>query len=127
MMDRVFVSNLCLHGRHGVFPEEAKLGQKFYLDIVCDFDSEACIRDDDYRKAVNYAVLCEIAASVSAGGPFKLIETLADHVAKAVLESFAQVTSVTVRVRKPSAPIPFALDHVGVEITRARRVAIDDV
>ena len=124
MIDRVFVTNLCLHGRHGVFPEEARLGQKFYLDIVCDFDSEACIRDDDYRSAVNYATLCEIAASVSAGGPYKLIETLADRIAGAVLQRFPQVTQAIVRVRKPSAPIPFALDDVGVEIRRARRVEV---
>ena len=124
MTDRVFVTNLCLHGRHGVFPEEARLGQKFFLDIVCDFDSEACLIDDDYRSAVNYAVLCDIAAEVSQGGPFKLIETLGDRVAAAVLHRFPQVARVTVRVRKPSAPIVHPLDHVGVEVTRSRRAEI---
>jgi dihydroneopterin aldolase/2-amino-4-hydroxy-6-hydroxymethyldihydropteridine diphosphokinase len=124
MTERVFVSNLCLHGRHGVFPEEAKLGQKFYLDIVCDFDGEEAIRDDDYRKSVNYATLCELAAAVSKGGPYKLIETLGDRIAKAVLERYAQVSRVVVRVRKPSAPIAFALDTVGVEIGRERRAEV---
>ena len=124
MIDRVFVTNLCLHGRHGVFPEEARLGQKFYLDIVCDFDSEAALRDDDYRQSVNYATLCEIAEAVSKGGPYKLIETLADRIAAAVLARFAPVSRVVVRVRKPSAPIPYALDDVGVEITRERRTEV---
>jgi dihydroneopterin aldolase/2-amino-4-hydroxy-6-hydroxymethyldihydropteridine diphosphokinase len=124
MADRVFVSNLCLHGRHGVFPEEARLGQKFFLDIACDFDSEDCTRDDDVRCAVNYATICEVAASVSEGGPFKLIETLADRIASAVLDRFFRVSCVVVRIRKPSAPIAFALDHVGVEITRERRAQI---
>lgn len=124
MTDRVFVTNLCLHGRHGVFPEEARLGQKFFLDIDCEFDSEACLADDDYRSAVNYAVLCDIAAEVSQGGPYKLIETLADRIASAVLQRFAQVSRVIVRVRKPSAPIVHPLDHVGVEIARSRRAEI---
>ncbi len=124
MSDRVFVSNLVLHGRHGVFPEEARLGQKFYLDIVCDFDSEDCIRDDDHRSAVNYATLCDIAAEVSKGGPYKLIETLGDKIARAVLARFDQVSRVVIRVRKPSAPIAFALDTVGVEIARERQAEV---
>ena len=120
MTDRVNVTNLCLHGHHGVFPEETTLGQKFFIDISCETDFTRCTATDDHKKAVNYATLCELAKQVSDDGPYRLIETLADRIATAVLDRFAIVTEVTVNVRKPSAPLAYQQDHVGVELTRRR-------
>ncbi|TGQ77239.1 2-amino-4-hydroxy-6-hydroxymethyldihydropteridine diphosphokinase [Mesorhizobium sp. M8A.F.Ca.ET.165.01.1.1] len=119
--DRVFVSNLCVHGYHGVLSEETRLGQKFFIDIDCVSDLEQCVRDDDYSKAVCYATLCNLAVEVSASGPFRLIETLGDRIAERVLVGFPSVSEVLVRIRKPSAPIAHALDHVGIEVRRARK------
>lgn len=121
MSDRVFVSNLCLHGFHGLYPEETRIGQKFYFDIECDLDLAPAALSDDYEKAVGYDTLCNIARDVSNAGPYKLIETLAHRLAEAVLERFYIVNQVVVRVRKPSAPMPDNFDAVGVEIRRRRR------
>jgi dihydroneopterin aldolase/2-amino-4-hydroxy-6-hydroxymethyldihydropteridine diphosphokinase len=124
MADHIFVSNLCLHGRHGVLPEESRLGQKFFLDIDCTVDLSAAVRDDDYGKTVCYSRLCDLAIEVSSSTRFKLIETLADRIAEKVLETFPAVSEVAVRVRKPWAPIVAVLDHVGVEIRRPRRIPV---
>ncbi|MBB4105615.1 2-amino-4-hydroxy-6-hydroxymethyldihydropteridine diphosphokinase [Allorhizobium borbori] len=121
MTDRVFVSNLCLHGHHGLFPEETRLGQKFYIDIECAVDLAPAGLSDDYEKAVGYDTLCDIATAVSAAGPYKLIETLGHRIAEAVLARFYIITEVVVRVRKPSAPMAAMFDNVGVEIRRRRR------
>lgn len=120
MKDHVRVINLCLHGNHGVFPEETRLGQKFFVDIDCALSLAACAEDDDYSKAVCYGTLCNLAAEVSNNGPYKLIETLGDRIAQTVLDRFDQVSDVAVRVRKPSAPISLLLDHVEIEIHRKR-------
>lgn len=124
MTDTVSVTNLCLHGHHGVMPEETRLGQKFYVDIDCDLDLSLCARDDDYSKAVCYGALCDTAAQSSDNGPYKLIETLAEHIAQDVLAQFPAVSNVVVRVRKPSAPIAATLDHVQVTLHRARRYRV---
>jgi len=123
MSNRVYVSNLCLYGRHGVLPEESALGQKFFLDIDCLADIEEAIRDDDYGKAVGYDHLCDLAIEISGSNRFNLIETLAERIAVEVLRRFPSVSEVTVRVRKPWAPIPAVLDHAGVEIIRSRSTA----
>lgn len=120
MPDRVFVSNLCVHGHHGVFAEEQRLGQKFFVDIDCEVDMRGCTAADDYEKAVCYDGLCKIAQEISDTGPFRLIESLADRIARSILDSHRIVTRVSIRVRKPSAPIAAMVDHVGVEITRLR-------
>lgn len=122
MSDRIFVSNLCLFGRHGVLKEESTLGQKFFVDIDCMVDMEDALRDDDYRRTVGYERLCAVASEVSAATRFNLIETLADRIAGKILDSFPSVSEVSVRIRKPSAPIAAPLDHVGVEARRFRRM-----
>ncbi len=121
MSNRIFVSNLCLYGRHGVLKEESTLGQKFFVDIECVVDMEEALRDDDYRRTVGYERLCAIAAEVSGATRFNLIETLADGIAGRILDSFPAVSEVSVRVRKPSAPIAAVFDHVSVEAKRFRK------
>ncbi|MBD3677945.1 MAG: 2-amino-4-hydroxy-6-hydroxymethyldihydropteridine diphosphokinase [Rhodobacteraceae bacterium] len=120
MTDRICVKNLCLHGYHGVMPEETRLGQKFYVDLDCVVDLEPCTEIDDYSRTICYASLCDLAEEVSRNGPYQLIETLGDRIARAVLERFPPVREVQVHVRKPSAPIAANLDHVGVSIVRKR-------
>ena len=46
MTDRVFVTNLCLHGFHGVHKAEKSLGQKFYIDMECELKPQAARNDD---------------------------------------------------------------------------------
>ena len=57
---------------------------------------------------------------MSAQDDFNLIETLAHKLAEAILVKFPLVQTVTITVRKPSAPIKYAVDHVGVSVTRRR-------
>ncbi|MBK8199039.1 MAG: dihydroneopterin aldolase [Acidobacteria bacterium] len=119
MADRVFVSNLCLHGFHGVHTAEKNLGQKFYIDIDCELAAKAT-RTDLMRDAVDYGALCDLAEKLSAETVFNLIETFAERIAQAVLDTQPLVARVSITVRKPSAPIRHFVDHVGVSIVRSR-------
>ncbi|MBI1399456.1 dihydroneopterin aldolase [Hyphomonas sp.] len=119
MSDRVFVSNLCLHGFHGVHNAEKNLGQKFYLDMDCELAGPATTTDL-MRDTVDYGALCDLAAKLSEETVFNLIETFAERIAQAVLDTQPLVKRVTVTVRKPSAPIRHFVDHVGVAVTRSR-------
>jgi dihydroneopterin aldolase/2-amino-4-hydroxy-6-hydroxymethyldihydropteridine diphosphokinase len=121
MSNRIFVSNLCLFGHHGVFKEEATLGQRFFFDIDCTVDMDEALRDDDYRKTVGYDQLCDIASRVSGATRFDLIETLADRIAASILDTYPAVSEVSVAIRKHSAPVAAVLDHVGVEARRYRK------
>ncbi len=119
MTDRVFVSNLRLHGFHGVHRAEKSLGQKFYIDMDCELKPQAG-RTDRMAETVDYGALCDLAARLSAETVFNLIETFAGKIAEAVLDEQPLVERVTVTVRKPSAPIRHFVDHVGVVVTRSR-------
>lgn len=121
MNDRIFVTNLCLVGYHGVMEEERVLGQRFFLDIEVSTDARRASANDDYMETVCYGGLCDLAKEVSEAGPYLLIETFAERVIAAILGRFPTVTEARVRIRKPGAAINASFDTVGVELARKRQ------
>lgn len=118
--DRIGVARIAVFGRHGVLPEEAVLGQRFYISLDARLDLAAAGLSDDVAHTVSYADLTQIAVDIATARRFNLIEALAEAIAATILERFASVESITVRIDKPSAPVPAILDGVSIEITRQR-------
>ena len=116
----VAIEGLAVFARHGALPEEQALGQRFYLDVrLIPLRDDAC-DTDALADAVDYGAVAACAAGVAAGEPVRLLEHLAQRVAEAILDGF-RVDEVSVRVSKPSAPVPFVIDTVGVTVTLRRR------
>lgn len=120
MNDTITLSRLALYAHHGVHAEEARLGQRFYVSLTCSLDLRPAGQADDYRQTVCYASLAKLVHEIGTTRRFHTIEGLAEAIATSVLSGFPQVASVTVRVEKPEAPVPFILDSVVVEIRRSR-------
>ncbi len=120
MTDRIILSRIAVYAYHGVFPEEERLGQRFYISIDCQIDLRPAGRSDDWSLTASYDKLAEIVVSISTGQRFHLIEALAEKVAAEILAKFPAITQIRVRVDKPSAPIPTILDGITIEIERRR-------
>lgn len=120
MSDMVFVSGLLLHAHHGVMEHEAKVGQRFVLDLELAIDLEAAARSDKLVDTVSYAAIVERASHAFTAQSHRLVEAAAGAVADALLGAFAAVTSVRVTVRKPHAPIAAVFADVGVTLVRTR-------
>jgi dihydroneopterin aldolase len=118
MNDRIIVSRIAIFAYHGLHPEEEKLGQRFYISLDCQVDLSLAGRNDDWESTVCYGRLTEIVSTIATGRRFRTIEALAETVAASVLAAFGKIKAVTVRVDKPSAPVPAIIDGVAVEITR---------
>jgi len=116
MIDKISLTGVSGTGYHGVFPEEKRVGQIFKVDVEVNTDFSAAVKSDDVRDTVNYAELANIAHSAITGEPFDLIEKLADFIAHECLD-IAGVTSVTVTVHKPNAPIEVPFENVSVSRT----------
>jgi len=121
-LDRIGVTRIAVFGRHGVLPQEAVLGQRFYISLEARLDLAPAGRSDDVAHTVSYADLTQIAVEIATERRFNLIEALAETIAATILDRFAPVEAITVRVDKPSAPVPAILDGVSIEITRHRGV-----
>jgi dihydroneopterin aldolase len=120
MSDRIILKGLQVVARHGVRPEEKRLGQRFVVDVVAYLDLRPAGESDDYARTVCYDALTRTVTEALTARRFYLIEAAAEAVAGAVLGGFPAVERVTVEVRKPSAAIDAVFEHVAVAVERAR-------
>lgn len=118
-MDYIHVNEMEFYGYHGALAEENVLGQRFRASVSLAIELAEAGRTDDLSKTVNYAEVYDICRAIIEGKPRKLIETLAEEIAGAVLKKFSsQVQGVKVVLIKPDPPIPGHYNSVSVEITR---------
>lgn len=120
MSDRIVLKGLQVFARHGVLPEETKLGQRFALDVTAYVDLREAGISDDYTRTVCYDALTKLVLETVTARRFYLIEAAAASVAEALLAAFPRIERVVVEVRKPSAAIEAVFDHVGVVIDRTQ-------
>jgi dihydroneopterin aldolase len=96
---------------------ERKVGQRLAIDVEMSLDLGPAIASDDIRRTVNYEAVATLVEKVSGEEEFLLLESLADAIARRVLDRFAPA-SVTVRVRKANLPIRTRVAAVEVEVKR---------
>lgn len=122
-MSEIEISGLEFSACHGLYESEKKNPQPFVFDIKMQVDFDEAAACDDLNKTVNYGEACAAVKQVVTENCFDLIETLARECALCVLERFQRVSSVTVRVDKPNAPVKEKFRSVGVTYTAERQTA----
>jgi dihydroneopterin aldolase len=110
---------MAFHGFTGVYPEEQAQGQRFEVDLDLCLDLARAASDDDLSATIDYGQVFRRVGQVVETGRFQLIEALAGAIAQAVFAGFP-VDELTVRVRKPAAPLPGDFETVEVELHRHR-------
>lgn len=117
---RLSIVNADFFAFHGAREEERSLGGRYQVDVDVEYDASAAVISDDLSDTVNYEEILFTVNEHMNGEPYELIETMAFDIATAVIEQFASVQSVTVRVRKLNVPLQQVLDYVEAEITANR-------
>lgn len=120
MSDRIVLKGLQVFARHGVLPEENRLGQRFAVDVTAFLDLRPAGESDDFHRTVCYDALTKLVLETVTAKRFYLIEAAAESVAQALLAAFPAIDRVVVEVRKPAAAIDAVFDHVGVVVERSR-------
>lgn len=116
--DKIHIRNLEVFGRHGVFPEENRLGQKFEVDADLYVPIREAGLNDDLTKSIHYGEVSHFIASFMTEHTFRLIEAAAEQMAEALLLRFPAMEKIRLEIRKPWAPIGLPLESVSVEIER---------
>lgn len=112
------IKNLVFYGYHGVQDFEKELGGQFEVDVKISYPFIRCASEDTLYKAVDYQAVYAVIKDMVTGRKYHLIETLADHLADALVKQF-DVDEITVILRKKKVPIDAVLDYVEVEVTRS--------
>jgi dihydroneopterin aldolase len=119
-LDRILIHGINVLGHHGVDEAERKVGHRLGIDVDLYLDLSMAATDDDIKETVNYEAVCNLVEKVTAEEEFLLIESLAEEIARKVLDHFTPA-AVTVRVKKFNLPIATGVGSVGVEVTRYLR------
>lgn len=119
-MDKIILKGLEIFAYHGVNPEEKQNGQPFVLDITLLADLSRARASDNLEDTVNYAALRKTVQWAFTAEKYNLIERAAQAVCGAVLADFPQVEEITLRLKKPEAPMNAVFDYAAVEITQKR-------
>jgi dihydroneopterin aldolase len=120
MLATIHLKKLRFHGRHGVLPEEAALGQLWIIDLDLVVDIAQAAATDDLAHAVNYADVYSLCQDIVVNERFALVEALANRILSSVLSAHPKVNSATVTVHKPQAPIPGIHDGIAITAFLAR-------
>jgi dihydroneopterin aldolase len=114
-MNTIFIHDLRLPTRIGVYEWEQQLTQTLRLDVELGLPSDAAFRSDDFRDALDYSAVVKRLQALAADHPHKLLERFAQAVADIVLTEFG-APWVKVRVAK-LAPLA-GVKELGVAIER---------
>lgn len=119
--DCISLVGITAYGKHGVYDFEREEGQTFTADVDVYTNTRTAASTDNLENTIDYSVLAEDIRSILAGPPSNLIEQVAEHVARAALETGAVATRVC--IHKPDAPIEAKAKDVTVTIWRGAEAA----
>lgn len=118
-MDEIRIDNLQVYACHGVYPEENRLGQTFYLNVVLYTDTRTAGRTDELEQSTNYGEVCHFMTRWMKEHTCKLIEAAAEGLARELLLEFPLVKEIRLELKKPQAPVGLPLESVSVRIKRS--------
>ena len=117
-MDKIILRGLPVDCIIGTLPAERVSPQRLFFDLTLSGDFSRAGATDELNDAVDYTAVERTVLEYAAGTKFQLLERLAYACADRLLERFPLLSSVTLRIRKPDAPV--ASESVELEITKSR-------
>lgn len=122
-MDKIRIQGLEVFARHGVYPEENILGQKFLICACLYTDTRKAGQSDSLEDSVNYGEVCHHMTDFMQKNTYRLLERAAEMLARDLLLTWPALCRVDLEIRKPWAPVGLPLETVSVEISRSWHTA----
>ena len=116
--DQIHIEQLEVFAHIGVPDDERSAPQRLTFSITLWPRRDVSELDDQIAKAVNYAAVCAQTKKFVRDRRDRLIETLADALARHLLEVF-EIRRITIELRKFILP---DVEFVSVTVTRDRPV-----
>lgn len=116
--DEIHIKGLEIFAHHGVFPEETKEGQTFYVNGVLYLDTNGAGRSDMLENTVDYGEVCHFIDEWMRENTCLLLEAVARKLSDTLLLRYQMLSALDLEIVKPSAPIGLPFDSVSVKIHR---------
>ncbi|MEA3411431.1 MAG: dihydroneopterin aldolase [Pseudomonadota bacterium] len=119
-MDIVFIRDLRVEARIGVWDWEQKIRQVVSIDLEMGADNRTAAATDDIADTLDYKAVSRRIVAFVEGHDFHLVETLAERIAELIREEFS-IPWLRLCLSKPGAVR--GAREVGVIIERGERAA----
>ncbi len=116
--DEIHIDQLEIFAHHGVYPEETRDGQTFYVNGILYLDTHGAGDADALDKTVNYGEVCHFIDGWMRENTCLLLEAVAERLSAALLLRYGILSGVDLEIVKPSAPIGLPFGAVSVKICR---------
>jgi 7,8-dihydroneopterin aldolase/epimerase/oxygenase len=120
MIGKVALEGLEFHSFHGVYPHELESGTWFEVDISVETDFSMAAANDELQGTVNYETLFKIVKE-EMDQPSKLLETVAEKIARDVIEKIPEALSVELRISKLNPPIGGKCKKATISLVRKKQ------
>ena len=100
--DLVFIEDLRIQTVIGIFDWEREITQTVSLDLRMAFDISRAGKSDDIVDTLDYKSVSKRLIQFVEGSDFQLVEALAEHCARIVLDEFP-VSWLRLKLSKPGA------------------------
>ena len=116
-MDGIRIKNLKIPARHGVYEFEKEKDGTFELDIELYLPLLKAGKSDRLEETINYEDIISTVTKAFTEKQYALVEAAAQSVCDRLLNDF-KIDKITIRVRKPHAPIDADFEAVEVQLNR---------
>ncbi len=116
--DEIRIERLEVFAHHGVFPEETRDGQIFYVNTTLYTDVHKACEEDDLAYSIDYGDVCYFITEWMQNNTCLLLEAVAEKLARAILLKYDLICSLDLEILKPHAPIKLPFGCVSVKVHR---------
>ncbi len=116
--DIIYLENTIVSFHIGCTEKERRSVQPVRLDVEMEYDTSQAGTLDDLSETLNYVTAFREIESIAASRRFKLLESISEAIADALLDLGAQ--TVRVKASKACCPIPGFQGRAAIGIERRR-------
>lgn len=117
--DEIHIDGLEVFAHHGVYEEEQKEGQIFYVNAVLYGDIHRAGVSDELEYTVDYGNVCRFITDWMRQNTCRLLEAVAERMATELLLRYRAVYAVDLEIQKPHAPVRLPFEMISVKIHRS--------
>ncbi len=121
--DEIHIDRLEVFAHHGVYPEETRNGQIFYVNAVLYTDMDRACISDELEDTVDYGGGCHFITGWMQDNTCKLLEAAAGRLSEALLLKYGMLSAVRLEIVKPFAPVRLPFEEISVRVYRSRHKA----
>ena len=113
-MQKIKINNIKIFGYHGIYNEEKKYGQIFYVDIIYVPSHKSNFDTDDLSYVIDYVEVIDFIKKIFNQNRFNLIEKLLDVLVDTLIDKF-EFNYLKVRIKKNIGNICSDVDNLIIE------------